>query len=92
MNRHFATTGLVAVLLVFGSVAAGVAEQTPKKSSQFTSVFPVDKGLDAINAKLDELKPGEMVIISGTRNTGVPPRDQANQVREYCKRIGLKVQ
>ena len=49
------------------------------------------KGIEAIKAKLDELKFEEMVIISGTRKTGSPPRDQANQVREYCKRIGLKV-
>lgn len=50
------------------------------------------KGFEAIKPKLDELKPGEMVIISGTRKTGVPPRDQVSQVREYCKRIGLKAQ
>ena len=43
MNHDFATVGFVAVLLVLGSTAVGVAEQTQKKSSQFTSTFPVEK-------------------------------------------------
>jgi hypothetical protein len=43
VNRHFATVGLVAVLLVFGSVAAGLAEQTQRKSSPFTRTFRVNK-------------------------------------------------
>jgi hypothetical protein len=46
-HRHFATVGLVAVLLVLGSVAVGVAEQTQEKSSQFTRNFPCAFGKHA---------------------------------------------
>jgi hypothetical protein len=50
------------------------------------------KEFDAIKARLDQLKPGEMVIISGTRSTGSLPKNQADLVRAYCRKIGLKVQ
>jgi hypothetical protein len=49
-------------------------------------------GIDAIKPTLGELKPGEMVIISGTWKTGAPPKDQVNQVRGYGKKIGVKMQ
>lgn len=50
------------------------------------------KGIDAIKSKLDELKPGEFVFVGGKKLTEPPPKDQAAQVAEYGKKIGLKMQ
>jgi hypothetical protein len=48
------------------------------------------KGIDAIKAKLDELKPGELVGIAGKEEGTTPPKAQSDQVLEYCKTLGLK--
>jgi len=50
------------------------------------------KGFDAIKPKLAELKAGEMVFVHGERLAAPPPKDQADQVREYCRKAGLQVQ
>ena len=49
------------------------------------------KGLDAIKPKLEELKAGEMVFVQGRRLAAPPPKDQADLVREHCRKIGLQV-
>ncbi len=48
------------------------------------------KGIDAIKPKLDELKPGELVSIAGREEQTVPPKEQSDQVLEYCKKLGLE--
>jgi hypothetical protein len=48
------------------------------------------KGLDAIKPKLGELKPGEWVFIGGRQLTDRPPQEQADLVREYCNKLGLR--
>ncbi len=50
------------------------------------------KGIKAIKAKLDELKPGQDVFLSGRKLLTQPPKEQAAPVVEYGKKIGLKVQ
>ncbi len=40
------------------------------------------RGFDAIKRKLDELEPGESIVIRGT--------GPSDQVLEYCKKLGLK--
>ena len=50
------------------------------------------KGIDAIKPKLDELKPGQEVFLSGKKLLTQPPKEQAAPVVEYGKKIGLKVQ
>jgi hypothetical protein len=50
------------------------------------------KGIDAIKPKMDELKPGQEVIIVGKKLMEPPPMDQFSPVVEYGKKIGLKVQ
>ena len=49
-------------------------------------------GFDAIKSKLDELKPGQEVFLSGKKLLTKPPKEQAAPVVEYGKKIGLKVQ
>ena len=49
------------------------------------------KGMDSIRSRLDQLKPGETISILGRRATGRPPRDAAQTIAEYCRRIGLQV-
>ena len=49
------------------------------------------KGIDAIKSKLDELKPGQEVFLSGNKLLTKPPKEQAAPVVEYGKKIGLKV-
>jgi len=49
------------------------------------------KGLDAMTPKLDELKAGEMVFVHGKRLAARPPKDEADLVREHCRKIGLHV-
>jgi acetyl esterase/lipase len=48
------------------------------------------KGLDAIKPKLGELKPGEWVFIGGRQLTDRPPQEQADLVRQYCNKLGLR--
>lgn len=48
------------------------------------------KGLDAIRPKLGELKPGEMVFIHGRRLADPAPKEQADLVRKYCSKLGLR--
>jgi hypothetical protein len=50
------------------------------------------KGIDAIKAKLAELKAGEEVFVVGKKLMEPPPKNQASPVVEYGKKIGLKVQ
>jgi hypothetical protein len=50
------------------------------------------QGLDAIKPKPDELKAGVMVFMRDKRLAAGPPKDQADLVREHCRKIGLQVQ
>ena len=50
------------------------------------------RGQDAIKLKLDELKPGQEVFLSGKKLMTPPPKEQVRPVVEYGKKIGLKVQ
>jgi hypothetical protein len=50
------------------------------------------KGINAVKPKLDELKPGQEVFLSGKQLMTQPPKDQVSPVVEYGKKIGLKVQ
>ena len=50
------------------------------------------KGFDALKPKLDELKAGQEVFLSGKKLLTQPPKEQAAPVVEYGKKIGLKVQ
>jgi beta-lactamase regulating signal transducer with metallopeptidase domain len=49
------------------------------------------KGIDGIKPKLDELQPGQDVFLRGKSFASEPPKEQASVVREYCKKVGLKV-
>ena len=50
------------------------------------------KGINAIKPKLDELKAGESVFISGRKFGAQAPQDAAHELAEYCRKIGLKPQ
>ena len=50
------------------------------------------KEIDAIKVKLVELKPGEEVFLSGKKLLTQTPKEQADLLREYCQKIGLKCQ
>ena len=50
------------------------------------------KGIEAIKPKLDELKPGQEVVVLGKNRGDTPPKDQVSKVQEYGKKIGLTVQ
>ncbi|HZK80102.1 MAG TPA: hypothetical protein VFC46_03525 [Humisphaera sp.] len=50
------------------------------------------KGLDAIKKKLDELKSGEDVFVTGRSHSKAPPKDIAKALVEYGKARGLKMQ
>ena len=50
------------------------------------------KGFEAIKPKLDDLKAGQWVTVWGRQQGDRPPKDAADEVADYCKRIGLKVQ
>ena len=50
------------------------------------------RGFEAVKAKLDDLKAGQWVTVSGRREGDRPPKDAADKLADYCKRIGLKVQ
>ena len=50
------------------------------------------KGIDAIKSKLDELKPGEEVFLSGRKLLTQSPKEQADLLHQYCQKIGLKCQ
>ena len=50
------------------------------------------KGIEAIKPKLDELKPGQEVVVLGKNRGDTPPKDQASKVQEYGRKIGLTVQ
>lgn len=48
------------------------------------------KGIEAVKAQLNELKPGELVYVAGTEFATAPPKEQAEQVLEHCRMLGLK--
>jgi hypothetical protein len=48
------------------------------------------RGIDTVKSRLDQLSPGETIVIFGRRATGRPPQDAARTVAEYCRKIGLK--
>jgi acetyl esterase/lipase len=50
------------------------------------------KGIDSIKPQLDELKQGQEVFLCGKSFSSQPPKDQAAEVMEYGKKIGVKVQ
>ena len=50
------------------------------------------KGIEAIKPKLDELKPGQEVVVLGKNRGDTPPKDQSSKIQEYGKKIGLTVQ
>ena len=50
------------------------------------------KGIDAIKPKLDELKAGEMVFPCGRRLADQAPEGPAEEIRTYCRKLGLDVQ
>lgn len=50
------------------------------------------KGIEAIKPKLNELKSGEAVSVVGKKLMEQPPKDQATEIVDYGKKIGLKVQ
>lgn len=50
------------------------------------------KGIDAIQPKLDELKAGESVFPCGRRLADQAPEEPAEEIRTYCRKLGLDVQ
>lgn len=49
------------------------------------------KAIAAIQNKLNRLKMGQSIIMWGRRWGQEPPDNAAEVIREYCKKIGLKV-
>lgn len=50
------------------------------------------KGIDDIQPKLDELEPGETVLPCGRRLADQAPEGPAEEIRTYCRKLGLDVQ
>ena len=46
-------------------------------------------GIDAIKSKLDEVKHGETIFLSGRKLLTKSLKEYANLISEYCKKIGL---
>lgn len=75
-----------------GNTYFSLLEGTNRLKADDEITKAVVKGIDAIKAKLAELKAGEEVFIVGRKLTEPPPKDQATPVVEYGRKIGLKVQ
>ena len=75
-----------------GETSFSLLEGTNRLKTEEEVTKAAVKGVDAIKSRLAELKAGETVSIVGRQLQEKPPADQANDLAEYCKKIGLQAQ
>jgi acetyl esterase/lipase len=75
-----------------GDTSFSLLPRTDRLKSDDEITEDAAKGIDAIRRTLDELKPGQQVLVVGKKLADPPPKGQATPIVEYGRKIGLKMQ
>ena len=75
-----------------GDTYFSLLEGTNRLKSNVEITAAAVKGIEVIKPKLDKLKPGQDVFLSGKKLLTAPPREPSDQVLEFCKKIDVKAQ
>jgi hypothetical protein len=73
-----------------GDTQFSLLPKTDRKRSDAEFVAAAVKDIDVIEAKLKELRSGQMVLILSNAFPKPPPKKQTTRILKYCRTIGLE--